>query len=286
MPRGTHVVGRGQDRAGLPVEHGQELRPGQDVAAGVAVVGVRVADDLTGARPRRVGRLHGDLGPTVAVVVVHLELGVVGAGPDVAAEVDAPQPRAVEPVRVDEDVAGVAGLRVVLGVGRVPLQDDLELPVAVEVAHAGVVGRVRVGDAVRRGAAARHLDRHVEEAVAELQRRLRRRLLRAVDDRADGVRGAGRGTGVEQVGRVGDRRGVHPGRSAVHIERHAGRVRAQQPPADVVARPGTHADQPAVEPLHLLGVARRWGRGGRRWCRRRCRTRDSRCSPGRWRWSG
>jgi hypothetical protein len=91
-----------------------------------------------------VGGLHGDLGLAVAVVVEHLELGVVRAGPDVAAEVDAPQPGAVQLVRVDVDVAGVAGLRVVLGVGRIPLEHDLVLAVAVQVADARVVGAVGV----------------------------------------------------------------------------------------------------------------------------------------------
>ena len=67
-----------------------------------------------------VGGLHGDLGLAVAVVVVDLELGVVRAGPDVPAEVDPPQAGAVELVGVDVDVAGVAGLGVVLGVRRDP----------------------------------------------------------------------------------------------------------------------------------------------------------------------
>ena len=166
MPRGGHVVDGGHGRAGLAVEDGQELRAGQDVAGRVAVVGAGVADDLAGAVRGAVGGLHGDLGPAVAVVVVHLELGVVRAGADVAAQVDPPQPGAVQLVRVDEHVAGVAGLGVVLGVGRIPLEHDLVLRRRRPGRRPGVVGAVGVGDPVGRGAAGRPLDRHVEVAAS------------------------------------------------------------------------------------------------------------------------
>src|SRR5262249_4781283 len=162
--------------------------------------------------------LHGDLGLAVAVVVVHLELGVVRAGADVAAEVDAPQPGAVELVRVHVHVACVAGLRVVMGVGRIPLDHKFELPVAVEVPDAGVVGAVRVGGPVRGGTAGRHPQRHVQVPVGELERRLGAGLLDATDHGADRVRGVRGGAGIQVVGGVGDRRGVQPGAGPVYVE--------------------------------------------------------------------
>ena len=78
--------------------------------------------------------LHGQLGLAVAVEVVDHELRVVRAGADVLPQVDAPQPPAVELVRVQVDVAGAARLRVVLGVGGIPLEDELVLSVTVEIA--------------------------------------------------------------------------------------------------------------------------------------------------------
>jgi hypothetical protein len=179
--------------AGLTVEHREELRAGQDVAAGVAVVGGRVADHGAGAVPGAVGGLHGDLGLAVAVVVVHLELRVVRAGADVAAQVHAPQPGAVQPDAVDDRVAGVAGLGVVLGVGGIPLQDQVEPAVAVQVADTGVVGLVGVRHPVRCPAAGRRRDRHVQVSRPELQRALGGGLLGAVHHRAHRVVGGVRG---------------------------------------------------------------------------------------------
>lgn len=135
--QGVYTVGLGA--VAMPL-----LGSGQDVPAGIPVVGGRAADHRARAVDRAVGGLHGDLGLAVAVVVVHLELRVVRAGADVAAQVDTPQPGAVQLDAVDDRVAGVAGPGVVLGVGGLPLQDDVEGAVAVEVADGGVVGLVGV----------------------------------------------------------------------------------------------------------------------------------------------
>jgi hypothetical protein len=129
----------------------------------------------------------------------------VRTGADVAPEVDPPHPAAAQPVGVDVDVAGVARLGVVLGVGGVPLEDHLVAAVTVEVAHAHVVGGVGVGDAVRCGPARRGLDRHVEVGAAgEAQGGLGGGLLDAADHRAHGVGGVRRGARVEVVGGGGD----------------------------------------------------------------------------------
>ena len=108
------------------------------------MVGARAADHLAGAAARAVGGLAHDFGAAVAVEVVDHELRVVRAGADVAAEIDAPQPRAVELVGIEVHVARVARLRVVLRVGRIPLEHVFELAVAVEVADGHVVGGVGV----------------------------------------------------------------------------------------------------------------------------------------------
>ena len=112
--------------ASRALEHGQELRSGEDIAGAVAVIGGRAADHSALTIDGRVGRLHRDFGPAVAVKVEDLELGVVRARADVAAKIDAPQAGAVQAIRVDIDVAGIARLRVVL-----------------RVDHEGTINRVR-----------------------------------------------------------------------------------------------------------------------------------------------
>src|SRR5690606_25652749 len=234
---GRVVVHGGQGGAGPAVEHGQVLGAGQDVAAGVAVVRAGVADDGAAAVHGAVGGLHRDLGPAVAVVVVDLELGVVRAGPDVAAQVDPPQAGAVQLDAVEVDGVGHAGLGVVLGVVRLPL------PHPVQVADAGVVGVVAAGG---RG------DGHVEVAGGEPERRFGGRALGAAVHRADRVGGVGRGAGVQVVGGVRD--GGDAGAAPVDVEGRLAWLGAQQPPGDQVAAAGADADQATVEVLGLLGA--------------------------------
>ena len=97
--------------------------------------------DLARAVDGAVGRLAGDLGPAVAVEVVDHELRVVGAFADVLAQVDPPEPRAVELVGFEDRLRGAAALRVVAAAADL-MDDDFVLAVAVEVADRGVVGRV------------------------------------------------------------------------------------------------------------------------------------------------
>ena len=103
------------------------------------MVGVSVADDDALAVDRAVCGLAGDLCTSVAVEVVHHELRVVRALPDIDAQVDAPEHRAVEPVRFEDRRVGDARSRVVLTAAGL-VQDDLILAIAVEIAHRGIVG--------------------------------------------------------------------------------------------------------------------------------------------------
>ena len=152
-----HDVRSGGERAAVQaVEDGEKLGARQDVAGGVAPVGGRVADHIAGAVDRSIGGLAGDLRPAVAVQIVDDELRVMGAGADVAPEVDAPQPCPGQRVGVEIDRAGVAALRVVFRVRRIPFDDELVLAVAVQVAGARVVRAVGVGS--RRPASCRRAE--------------------------------------------------------------------------------------------------------------------------------
>src|SRR5262245_678167 len=86
----------GHSRAGLSIEDGQKFRPGEDVARGVAKIGVRVSDYRAHAVNGPVSRLAGDLRPPIGADVLDLKLCVVSAGANVTPEVDAPEPRPIE----------------------------------------------------------------------------------------------------------------------------------------------------------------------------------------------
>ena len=140
------IVHRGHGGAGTAVEDGQVLVALHDAAEGpaavFAVVGVGVADDLAGAVHGGVGGLADQLDTAVAVQVIDDELRVVGACADIAAQVDAPQALAAELEAVDVDLAGVAVVGVVVGVGRIPFQEDLVFAVTIHVADRAVVGGI------------------------------------------------------------------------------------------------------------------------------------------------
>jgi hypothetical protein len=277
------VGGAGQGLARQAVEHGQvfgtfedaaldagHLRAvGQDGGAGpvglgpftaaLAPVDVRVAEHLAGPVRRAVAGAHGHLGLAVAVQVIDLELGVVRAGPDVVAQVDAPQSPALQRVGVDEHVAGIAAEGVVLGVGRVPLEDDLVAAVAVQVADAGVVGGVGIGLAAGRDAVGRWLEGDAQIAVGPDLGRLAGRAFLAADHGADSV-GGGRIAGlVDEIGGAGQGRGVQLRPVSIEVEGGLDRIVAQQPPTDqhATAVDGRHGDQASVESLHLAGPRER-----------------------------
>ena len=72
----------------------------------------------------------------------------MGAGTDVLAQVDAPEFSAVKFQTIDDNVAGIAIVRVVMGIRRIPFQEQLILSVAIHIAHRTVVGPVLIGASV------------------------------------------------------------------------------------------------------------------------------------------
>ena len=92
------IVHRLQGRARLPVEHGQELRTRSDIPLPAfhrflrphPVVCRGIAYRMSPAVHRAVRSLGRDFSPSVAIEVVHHELGVMRPRTDVAPQVDAP----------------------------------------------------------------------------------------------------------------------------------------------------------------------------------------------------
>src|SRR5262249_13819187 len=141
---GRLEVGRGPYRPGLTVEDRQKLRTAEDTTGGVAEIRIRVSDHLASPAARAVGGLAYHFRLALSVVVIHLKLRVVGAGAYVATEINAPKAGAVELVGVDKYIACVAVLRVVLLVGRIPLENNFVIAVAVKVADRRVAGAVGI----------------------------------------------------------------------------------------------------------------------------------------------
>ena len=133
------IVDGVQGCAGAAVKQRVIFRSGQHIAVGIPVVLGGIADDSTLAVYSAVCGLAGHLRLSVTVEVCYEKLGIVCAGTDVFAQVDAPQPCAVQPVAVNENVPGLSLLGIVLGVGGIPLHEDLIHPVTVCIADGAVI---------------------------------------------------------------------------------------------------------------------------------------------------
>jgi hypothetical protein len=107
-------------RAGLAVEYGDELRAAENTAVGIAVIDRGRTDHHAGPVHRAVRGLGHDLGLAVAIEIIGHHRRVVGTGTNVLAQVDPPHASPVELVSIEQDVASLAGLRIVLGIRRLP----------------------------------------------------------------------------------------------------------------------------------------------------------------------
>ena len=278
-------TGGGEFGAGESVKDRQELGTGEDVAAGIAViVGIvegrthpalplgRAADVGSGG-VERTGRAPAhDLGAAIPVEIVNHEIHVMRARADIHPEIDAPdrsRRSGIEFVGVQVGVSGVAALGVVLGVGRIPLENELVFAVTIEIAHTAIVGGVGVGTAGI-GAAGRDLQGDGEvladRTVCREGKGGARGLLDAAKHGADGVGVTDRkgGGAIGVIGRRGQRRRVefHGGGTvgrAVEIKCDASGIISEQTPANVdLGARGADRNHAATERLHLpLGKDRR-----------------------------
>ena len=238
------------------------------------MVGRGVANDRTLAVDGSVARLAHQFGTSVAVEVVHHELGVVGARTDVPAEVDSPKTLAAcrlaigQLIGIEEGIVGEARLRIVLRVRRVPLQDDFQLSVAVQVGHRGIAGRIAHFATVHVAESHRSAYGNVEIPRRSILGQDVCRLLPhlTIHDGAHLVLGAPcRRVTVHEGSALSVAHMPHPLAVAQDVELHVRRVLTQIAPREQDAvRRSTDGHYSAVEPFHLYFriIVARLGMGG------------------------
>ena len=163
------IVHRLQGRARPPVEHGQELRSRSDIPLPAfhrflrphPVVRRGVAYRMSPAVHRAVCGLGRDFSPSVAIEVIHHELGVMRPRTDVAPQIDTPQTGAVQFIRIQKHGSGKTAVGIVFGIGRLPLQYNLKIPVTVQITDGRIVGRIGANLAVGHRLRLRLLQRDV-----------------------------------------------------------------------------------------------------------------------------
>ena len=168
----------------------------------VTVVGCCIADDVPDSVGSAVGGPDHQLRLAVAVEVVDHERHVMGTAADVAAHVDTPEPLAVETIAVEEGRTGEAVVGIVVGVRGVPLQDDLVLPVAVDISDAGIIGDIEVRLSRRRNTVGRLLYRNGDIALGGIGLQGVRAVLAAAPHFVDDIATEGRFIDIEGAARL------------------------------------------------------------------------------------
>lgn len=250
------VLAPGDLLAGRAFEDGDVVGPVDAVVARILdrggsvaghAVAVAIADVLAGPVGESVGGPGGHFRLAVAIEVVDQEIHFHLVD-HVGAQVDGPEEGAVELVGFQVVVGG----RRRSGIGRKPLDHDLVLAVAVQVAHRGAV------DLVARVASLDRPDGDGEVLLGQRYRCRRTRLLHAVDHRRDAVAlsGAGGIGGVRHAQCGCDLRGA-----AIEVVVRFARVfRPGDAPVDHHAAGDGHRDHAPVQAFHpalRMGTHRR-----------------------------
>ena len=89
-------------------------------------------------------RLAGNFSDAVAVQVVNHKLSIMCSGPDINTQIDAPELFSLQGISVQVNIAGIARLGIVFGVGRIPFYHQIVAAVIVQVTCTHIAGSIAV----------------------------------------------------------------------------------------------------------------------------------------------
>ena len=160
------------------------------------------------------------------------------ARPDVFAQVDTPELSAVHAISINQHIAGVTRLRIVLAVGRIPFHNHFVGLVAVHIGHHAIAGDV-IKIAALGGTSRGAVERNIEIAFGQYPHRSRfdhlarhHSLYRIFTGGSTGV--------VHVICPVADGRIVQLNPVAIHIETHLHGVVDKPTPVDQVTAAAAH----------------------------------------------
>ena len=232
----------------------------------IAVILRLVANRLARTVNRTVSRFHNHFGLAVAVVIEHLELRVVRTRTNVLAQVDSPKTRAVELVGIDKHRARVTRLRVVMRIGRIPLQNQFIFTIAIEVGSTHVVRSVGAPFAIRHRLRSRDFKFQssvrerlsaIRDSLVQHQRKRSLRLFLAIDYSGHLVLGRRLSILVQiaSARRLCDRGNFRS--IAIEIEFRRRVIRAEQAPAYQHSGANIRCDKPTSQVFHLTRCGKR-----------------------------
>ncbi len=123
---------------------------------------MRVPDHLPLAVYRTVSCFDRKFRTPVAVQVIDHKLRVVRARTDVTSHVYTPHTRSVQLVGIEKNRSRKTAVRIILGIGRFPFQDDFQFSVSVKITDGSIIGRVSTSLSVRHHLLLRPLQRYIQ----------------------------------------------------------------------------------------------------------------------------
>ena len=195
--------------------------------------------------------LYGKFRLAIAIVVTHEHLRVVRPRTDVYAQIDAPKFFAAHLVTVNDDVARLPLLGIVLGIARIPLENQLELAISIHIAHGNIVGTVGVV-----ATACRPVQVHCQELLAPHGYGIVRCKFLAVYDSLYGISARGCPFRVGIVARLCPTEARDFLAIAVQVKARLGALGPKDAPAEEHAPASLNRHKPAVQPFHLASRLR------------------------------
>ena len=96
----------------------------------------------------------------VAIEIIDEKLGIVRTGTDVLTQIDAPELGAIQFVAIQDDIARIAIVRIIMGVTWIPFQNQFIFSIAIHIAHAAIVWGIDVTPSIGSDTTFRTVDRH------------------------------------------------------------------------------------------------------------------------------
>src|SRR5690606_32986888 len=117
--------------AGKPVKHGEVFRAVENIAGRIAVIRLSVTDNITSSIDSAICGFNSNFCTAITIKVVGYKLRVVRTGTDIFTQINSPELLTFQRISIYVNVAGVATLRIVFSIARVPFDNNFVLPITI-----------------------------------------------------------------------------------------------------------------------------------------------------------
>ena len=140
--------------SGFAIENRQIFISAQNITAAVSIIRAIVVICRRTFRKIFSGtvfcpgsRFHRDFGKSIQVIIADKNLRIVRSRPDIFAQIDSPKFCSVQFIGIDNHISRISFLRIVLGIARIPFENQLVFPVSVQIADRNVIWRIGITSA-------------------------------------------------------------------------------------------------------------------------------------------